>query len=66
MRAHGGSLIFAYTSALKGFAARLRNPLVAYIEPDRVFRVDATQSRGVRPIRSGSSAPRRGRAAPAG
>lgn len=53
VRAHGGSLLFTYSSAIKGFAARLpepaaralaRNPLVAYIEPDREFRVDATQS----------------------
>jgi len=50
---HGGSLRHAYTSALKGFAARLpdaavaalrRNPLVAYVEPDQVVRTDATQS----------------------
>lgn len=53
VRAHGGSLLFAYSSAIKGFAARLpepavaalaRNSLVAYIEPDQEFRVDATQS----------------------
>jgi subtilisin family serine protease len=53
VRAHGGSLLFTYSSAIKGFAARLpesaaralaRNPLVAYVEPDQEFRVDATQS----------------------
>ena len=53
VRVHGGSLLFTYGSAIKGFAARLsepaaralaRNPLVAYIEPDQEFRVDATQS----------------------
>ena len=53
VRVHGGSLLFTYSSAIKGFAARLsepaaralaRNPLVAYIEPDQEFRVDATQS----------------------
>jgi subtilisin family serine protease len=49
----GGTLRFTYTSALKGFAAKLpaaaalalaRNPLVAYVEPDRVYSVDVTQS----------------------
>jgi len=49
---HGGSLGHTYRSALKGFAARLpdaavaalrRNPLVAYVEPDQVVRLDATQ-----------------------
>src|SRR6266487_5318316 len=49
----GGSLTFTYSSALKGFAASLpqgallalgRNPRVAYIEPDQVFRADVTQS----------------------
>ncbi len=49
----GGSLTFTYSSALKGFAARLpqgalailgQNPRVAYIEPDQVFQVDVTQS----------------------
>jgi subtilisin family serine protease len=53
VRAHGGSLLFTYSSAIKGFAARLpepaaraiaRNPLVAYLEPDQEFRADATQS----------------------
>jgi len=52
-RTHGGSLLFTYTSAIKGFAARLpepavaaitRNPLVAYVEPDQEFRVDVTQN----------------------
>ncbi len=50
---HGGALLFTYTSALKGFAARVPepavaalqgNPLVAYVEPDQVFRADVTQS----------------------
>ena len=49
----GGSLTFTYSSALKGFAARLpqgalailgQNPRVAYIEPDQVFQADVTQS----------------------
>jgi subtilisin family serine protease len=49
---HGGSLRFTYTSALQGFAGRLsdaaaaalaRHPLVAWVEPDQVIRVDATQ-----------------------
>lgn len=53
VQAHGGALSFTYTSAIKGFAARLpavavqalqRNPLVAYVEPDQVFRADVTQS----------------------
>src|SRR6266511_2520898 len=53
VQAHGGTLSFTYTSAIKGFAARLptaavqalqRNPLVAYVEPDQVFRADVTQS----------------------
>jgi subtilisin family serine protease len=53
VRVHGGSLLFTYSSAIKGFAARLpeaaaralaRNPLVAYLEPDQEFRADATQS----------------------
>jgi len=52
-KAHGGTLRFTYTSALQGFAARLnddavraleRDPLVAYVEPDREFRIDVTQS----------------------
>lgn len=52
-KAEGGTLRFTYTSALKGFAARLtdagasalaRHPLVAYVEPEREFRVDVTQS----------------------
>ena len=52
-KAQGGTLRFTYTSALKGFAARLSNdavraleqdPLVAYVEPDQEFRADVTQS----------------------
>jgi len=52
-KAQGGTLRFTYTSALKGFAARLsdagaralaRNPHVAYVEPDREYRIDVTQS----------------------
>jgi len=51
--AAGGSLLRVYTSALKGFAARLSapaaaalqsNPLVAYVEADQVMRADVTQS----------------------
>ncbi|HEV8266464.1 MAG TPA: S8 family peptidase [Gemmatimonadales bacterium] len=50
---HGGSLQFTYTSAIKGFAARLPaaavralelDPNVAYIEPDQPFHADVTQS----------------------
>ncbi len=50
--AHGGALRHAYTSALKGFAARLpdaavvalrHDPNVAYIEPDHVVHVDDTE-----------------------
>jgi subtilisin family serine protease len=49
----GGTLRFTYTSALKGFAATLpaaaaqalaRNPLVAYVEQDREYRTDVTQT----------------------
>ena len=49
----GGSLLHVYTSAIKGFAARLpapatdalgRNPLVASVEGDQVMRADVTQS----------------------
>src|SRR5207244_9775120 len=49
----GGSLLRVYTSAIKGFAARLsaaaaatleRNPLVASVEPDQVMRADVTQA----------------------
>jgi aqualysin 1 len=45
---HGGALRFTYTTALKGFAARLpgqalealrRNPNVAYVEPDQTVRL---------------------------
>jgi len=51
--AAGGSLLYVYTSAIKGFAARLSpaaaaalqsNPLVAYVEADQVMRADVTQS----------------------
>ncbi len=53
VQAHGGSLLFTYTSAIRGFAARLPaaaahalalNPLVAYVEPDREYRADVTQT----------------------
>src|SRR2546425_6246986 len=49
----GGSLLHVYTSALKGFAAKLSapaaaalegNPLVASVEPDQVMRADVPQS----------------------
>ena len=49
----GGSLLHVYTSAIKGFAARLsapaaaalqRNPLVASVEADQVMRADVTQA----------------------
>ena len=52
-KAQGSTLRFTYTSALKGFAASMsdaearalaQNPLVAYVEPDREYRVDVTQS----------------------
>lgn len=48
----GGTLRHTYASALKGFAARLsdaavatlrQHPLVAYVEPDQVVRMDGTQ-----------------------
>src|SRR2546430_15766582 len=51
--AAGGSLLHVYTSAIKGFAARLSapaavvlqgNPLVASVEADQVMRADVTQS----------------------
>jgi subtilisin family serine protease len=53
VKAQGGTVRFTYTSALQGFAARLsddavraleQDPLVAYVEPDREFRIDVTQS----------------------
>lgn len=49
---YGGSLLRTYTTALKGFGARLSNaavaalrlnPLVAYVEPDQWVHPDATQ-----------------------
>src|SRR5205814_541657 len=49
----GGTMLHVYTSAIKGFAARLpasaaetlrQNPLVASVEPDQVMRADATQT----------------------
>ena len=49
----GGTMLHIYTSAIKGFAARLprsaaevlqRNPLVAFVEPDEVMRADVTQT----------------------
>ena len=52
VRAQGGSLRHVYTTALKGFAARLpaaavaalrRHPLVAYVEPDHFVHADATE-----------------------
>ena len=51
--AHGGQLLFTYTAALKGFAARLspqaadalgRNPNVAYVEPDAEVTLFGTQA----------------------
>ena len=51
--AQRGTLRYTYTSALKGFAATLSpasaqviaaNPLVAYVEADQLYSVDATQS----------------------
>jgi len=53
VNASGGSLLRVYSSALKGFVARLSaaaatalgsNPLVASVEPDQVMRADVTQS----------------------
>ena len=53
VHAAGGSLLHVYTSAIKGFAARLSplaaaalqsNPLVAYVEADQVMKADVTQS----------------------
>jgi subtilisin family serine protease len=50
--AHGGTLHYTYTSALRGFAATLppaaaeavrRNPRVAYVEQDGVVKASATQ-----------------------
>src|SRR2546423_6153516 len=50
---HGGALRLTYSTALKGFAARLsdaavaalrRNPLVDYVEPDQVVTVAGTQT----------------------
>jgi len=53
VNAAGGSLLRVYTSAIKGFAARLSapaaaalqsNPLVTYVEADQVMRADVTQA----------------------
>jgi len=53
VRGLGGTMLHVYTSALKGFAARLpasaaealrQNPLVASVEPDQVMRADVTQT----------------------
>jgi len=53
VRSLGGTMLHIYTSAIKGFAARLptaaadalqRNPLVAFVEPDEVMRADVTQA----------------------
>ena len=53
VRSLGGTMLHIYTSAIKGFAARLptgavdglrQNPLVAYVEPDEVIRADVTQT----------------------
>src|SRR5438477_9800898 len=53
VRGLGGTMLHVYTSAIKGFAARLppsaavalqSNPLVAYVEADQVMRADVTQS----------------------
>jgi len=53
VNAVGGSLLRVYTSALKGFAARLSapaaaalqtNPLVASVEADQIMRADVTQA----------------------
>ncbi len=52
VNAQGGTLLHTYTSALKGFAARLpdagvarlgQDPLVAYVEPDRKDSMPGTQ-----------------------
>jgi subtilisin family serine protease len=51
--AHGGTLLFTYRHALRGFAARLpapavealrQNPVVAYIEPDAEVQLFDTQT----------------------
>jgi len=53
VNAAGGSLLHVYSSAIKGFAARLSapaaaalqgNPLVASVEADQVMRADVTQA----------------------
>jgi subtilisin family serine protease len=53
VQSQGGTLRYTYTSALKGFAATLpataaqalaRNPLVAYVEADQIYRADVTQT----------------------
>jgi len=52
VQGQGGTLLRIYTSALKGFAARLpdvgvaalrQNPLVAYVEPDQTVSASGTQ-----------------------
>ena len=56
VNAAGGSLLRVYTSAIKGFAARLSgpaaatlqgNPLVASVEADQMMRADVTQAMDV-------------------
>ncbi len=51
--ASGGKLAFSYTTAIKGFAARLpdqavaaltKNPRVAYVEPDAIVKVDGVET----------------------
>src|SRR2546430_1979823 len=68
--AAGGSLLHVYTSALKGFAARLSapaavvlqsNPLVASVEADQVMRADVTQSMDANGILGASTVSTRGR-----
>src|SRR5436853_4286403 len=53
VQAQGGTLLHTYTSALKGFAARLpdaavaalgQNPRIAYVEPDQEVSVSGPQS----------------------
>src|SRR3989442_8644044 len=53
VNAAGGSLLYVYTSAIKGFAARRSapaasalevNPLVAHVEAEQVMRAGVTQA----------------------